>query len=409
MVEKDFKKICVEIAFIPLRKVKFMFSYDREKVINEERIKRLINWYEGRKTGPFQIDVELHKRCNLRCLFCARYEEHEKLNRESKKYELTKRKWIEIVEEAKEIDAVVWNIEGINEPPLVSHIFFPVINKVKELGMYGILTTNGTTWNEKQLKNLVEISWDRIHFSIHSSKPGLHDTLTQKRGSFKRVVKSVRILNKWKRKFKSERPMLNINVCVNRLNFRDLPNIVKLAHKLKADYLFTEPLMVYSPIQESLRIKEEEMKELEKIVEKASKLAKKYGIDNNFATVDRNLEEEIVESASKMKPLLIKEVKNLNMKFISAPCFKPWAQIAIRFDGSVTFCGYSETRENVKNKSLKEIWFGEIFENARKKMLNKKLYPHCNKCVPSDFTQKRRFRNELIRSLSEKYGGGNSK
>jgi len=381
-----------------------MFSYDREKVINEERIKRLVSWYEGKKAGPFQIDVELHKRCNLRCLFCARYEEHEKLNEESEKYELPKEKWVKIIEEAKEINAVVLNIEGINEPPLVPEIFFPVIKRAKELGMYGIVTTNGTVWNEKQLKNLVEISWDRIHFSIHSSKPEIHDKLTQKKGSFRRVIKSVRILNKWKKKFKSERPMLNINVCINRLNFRELPKIVELAHKLNADYFFTEPLMVYSPFQESLKIKEEETKELEKMVEKASWIAKKYGIDNNFATEDKNLEEEIVESASKMKPLLMKEVKNLNMDFISAPCFKPWTQMAIRFDGSVTFCGYAEVRENVKNKSLKEIWFGKIFEEARNRMLKKELYPHCNKCVPSDFTQRRRFRKELIQALSGKYG-----
>jgi MoaA/NifB/PqqE/SkfB family radical SAM enzyme len=384
-----------------------MFSYDRERIINEERIKRLVSWYEGKKVGPFQIDIELHKRCNLRCLFCARYEEHEKLNRESKKYELPKEKWIEVIEEAKEIDAVVINIEGINEPSLVPEIFFPVIKKAKEVGMYGIVTTNGTTWNEEQLKNLVEISWDRIHFSIHSSKPEVHDKLTQKKGSFRKAIKNIKILNKWKRKLKSERPMLNINVCVNRLNFKELPKIVELAHKLKADYFFTEPLMVYSPFQERLKIKEEETKELEKIVEKAGYLARKYGIDNNFATEDKNLKKEIVESASKMKPLLIKEVKNLNINFISAPCFKPWTQMAIRFDGSVSFCGYAEVKENVKNKSLKEIWFGKIFEDARNRMLKKVLYSHCNKCVPSDFTQRVRFRKELIQALSEKYGGNN--
>jgi MoaA/NifB/PqqE/SkfB family radical SAM enzyme len=325
------------------------------------------------------------------------------LNEESKKYELPTEKWVKIVEEAREVDAIVFNIEGINEPPLVPEIFFPVIKKVKEVEMYGIVTTNGTTWNEEQLKNLVEISWDRIHFSIHSPKPEVHDKLTQKKGSFRKVIESIKILNKWKKKFKSERPMLNINVCINRLNFRELPKIVELAHKLNADYLFTEPLMVYSSFQKDLKISRE-TKELKKIVEKAERLAKKYEIDNNFATEDKNLEERVVKSASKMKPLLMNEVEDLDMKFISAPCFKPWTQMAIRFDGSVSFCGYAEVRENIKNKSLKEIWFGKIFEEARNRMLEKNLFSHCNKCVPSDFTQRVRFRKELIQALSEKYG-----
>jgi MoaA/NifB/PqqE/SkfB family radical SAM enzyme len=81
--------------------------------------------------------------------------------------------------------------------------------------------------------------------------------------------------------------------------------------------------------------------------------------------------------------------------------------MAIRFDGSASFCGYAEIKENVKTKDLKEIWFGKIFEDARNRMLKKVLYPHCNKCVPSDFTQRIRFRKELIQAISEKYGRNN--
>ncbi len=384
-----------------------MLNYELERKINEERIKRLASWCKNKKVGPFQIDAELHKRCNLRCLFCARYEEHKKLNEESKKYELTKEEWLRIVEEGKEIGALVFNIEGINEPPLVPEIFFPLIKKVKEVGMYGIVTTNGTTWKKEQLRELVEIKWDRIHFSIHSYSKRTHDKLTQVEGSFERCIRNIKILNEWKKKLRSERPMLNINICVNRLNFTELPQIVKLAHKLKADYVFVEPLMIYLPFQERLKIKEGEMKKLKKAVEKARKLAEKYKIDNNFQEKYDNLNKEIVKHTSKMKPLLLNEVKKINKKFISAPCFKPWTQIAIRFNGFTTFCGYAEKGENIREKDLKEIWFGEIFEEARKRMLEKRLFPHCNKCVPSDFTQRKKFREELIRYLSEENGRNN--
>jgi MoaA/NifB/PqqE/SkfB family radical SAM enzyme len=373
-----------------------MFNFDREEEINKERIKRLTSWYKGKKEGPVQIDVELHKRCNLRCVFCARYEEHERLNKESKKHEMPVSKWLQVVEEARDLHGLVFNIEGINEPPAAPEIFFPVINKVKEADMYGIVTTNGTLWNEDQLKNLVEINWDRIHFSMHSTKPEIHDKLIGRKGSFNKTVKNVKLLNKWKKKLNSERPMLNINICINKLNFHQLPEIVELAHSLNVAYIFTEPLMVYIETGRKLKLNDEESNELSTLIEKAKKLAEKYEIDNNFATQDKNLENEIVKKTSNMETLLLKDVEKLPKGLISAPCFKPWDIIAIRYNGLTGHCGFVEEGENVMKKSLKDIWFGDFFQNARKRMLNKELFSYCHKCVPSDFTQRRRFRKELI-------------
>jgi MoaA/NifB/PqqE/SkfB family radical SAM enzyme len=382
-----------------------MFNFDREERINKERIRRLTSWYKNEKEGPIQIDVELHKRCNLRCVFCARYDDHEKLNIESKKYEMPASKWLEIIEEAAELKALVFNIEGINEPPTVPGIFFPIIKKVKEVEMYGIVTTNGTFWKESRLKKLVEISWDRIHFSIHSSRPEIHDSLTGMKGSFDKTIKSIKLLNKLKRKFNSERPMLNLNVCINKLNFNQLPEIVELANSLNAAYIFTEPLMVYTETGRKLKINDKEYYELSIFIERAKKLAEKYEIDNNFATQDKNLEREIVKNTSDMNSLLLKEVEGLADGLFSAPCLKPWDKIAIRYNGLTGYCGFIEKGENVRERSLKEIWFGDYFQNARKSMISKELFSHCYKCVPSDFTQRRRFRKELINTIKNDFDG----
>jgi len=373
-----------------------MFNFDREGEINKERIRRLAGWHKGKKESPVQIDVELHKRCNLKCIFCARYDDHERLNKKSKNYEMSTDTWLELIEQAAKLHALVFNIEGINEPPAIPEIFFPVINKVKEVGLYGIVTTNGTLWKEDQLKNLVEMSWDRIHFSIHSPNLEIHDGLTGMRGSFNKAVKSIQILNKWKKRMRSERPMLNINICINRLNFRELPKMVELAHSLDAAYIFTEPLMIYSETGRKFKLNDKESNELLTLIKKAKKIADGYEIDNNFATKDKNLEKEIVRKTSDMKTLLLKEVEGSSDDLISVPCFKPWDRIVIRYNGLTGHCGFIEEGENVRGKSLKDIWFGKFFQNARKKMLNKELFSHCHKCVPSDFIQKRRFQKELM-------------
>jgi len=376
-----------------------MFDFQKEERINRERTKRLASWYKGRPQGPVQIDVELHKRCNLNCIFCSRHTIHEKLNRESPKHEMSVERWLGIVTEAKKIDALVFNIEGINEPPMVPELLFPFMEKIKELGMYGIITTNGTLWNSQRLKRIVEIGWDRIHFSVHSPTPKIHDYLVGMSGAWKRAIQAIKTLNEWKKRFDSQRPMLNINICVNILNYEKLPEMVELAHRLEADYIFTEPLMVFSDEGRKLKLSKNDQTNLSSILKIARKLSEKYGIDNNFATEDKNLEKEIVESASKMQPLLLADVQASDDGLISAPCFKPWDRIAIRYTGLTGHCGFIEEGEDVKEKNLKEIWYGEFFQTVRKRMINKQLFPHCSKCVPSDLTQRRRFRRELIRAI----------
>jgi len=231
-----------------------MFNFDREEKINKERIRRLANWYNGKKEGPTQIDVELHKICNLRCIFCARYNDHERINKETKKDVISIERWLHLIDEATKLKILIFNIEGINEPPAIPELFFPIINKVKEVGMYGIVTTNGTLWNENQLRNLVNIEWDRIHFSLHYPSQKIHDYLVGMEGAWEKAIKNIKLLNKLKEKSDNSRPMLNINICVNKSNYEKLPEMVKLSHKLKANYIFTEPLLVYSEVGRELKL-----------------------------------------------------------------------------------------------------------------------------------------------------------
>ena len=378
-----------------------MFTYDKEIELDRELISRLANWHLGKKDYPFQLDAELHQRCNLKCTFCPRYPMHDKLNRTSPLREMTTEKWIDIVKQAGKMHVRIFNIEGANEPTAVPSLLFPVMEVVKEVGMYGILTTNGTLWDEEKIKLIVEIEWDRIHFSIDSIYPEVHDMLRGVKGSWKKAIQAIKWLNKWKEKLESKRPMLNMNICINKFNFRQLPEMVELAHKLKVDYIFTEPLMIFSEDGKKLKLNRQETNELQRYVAKAKKLAEKYGIDNNFATRDKNLEKDVVKSTGKMHGLLKREVEKYDKGVVASPCFKPFERIAIRHQGLTGPCGLVKHGENVKEKSLKEIWFGKYFEAYRKRMLNKNLFDHCKRCVPSDFTQRRRIREDLIAYLKE--------
>ena len=375
-----------------------MYSHKKESKTERERIERLVKWYKGEKAAPIKIDVELHKRCNLKCLPCSRQASNFDLNKESMKKEMSLSKWLRIINEAKELGILIWNIEGANEPLAFPELTIPVIKKVKEKRLYGIITTNGTLWNENLIRELVEVSWDRIHFSLDSSNEDVHDFLRGVPGAFNKTIENIRLLNKWKKKLNTESPMLNINIIITNKNYKDLPKFVEFCQELLVDYIFVEPLMIFHENAKDLRLNEKERKELPNIISIAKKIADKYGIDNNFATEDKNLNEDFVKSEDKKEVLLNDAASNENT-LLMAPCFKCWNNMTIKYDGLCGHCGLINKGEYIQEKSLKEIWFGCNLESIREKMLKKELLDHCSNCVPSDITQRRRFRKELEISL----------
>ena len=274
----------------------------------KEMYRRIIKWFKGRKQNPFKIDIELHRRCNLRCLSCSRRAspDYERLNEISKSLEMPLERWLEIVDECKELGALMFNIEGINEPFFHPKLLLPVMKRVKAVGMFGILTTNGVLINDRLARFIVEIGWDRLHVSIHSHKPEVHDRLVGKKGAFKKAKRAVELINKWKKKLKSTKPMLNLNVCVNKLNFKHLPQLVKFAKKLGFEYIFTEPLMIYHEKAKELKLNAAERKQLSLYVKKAKEL--EISNEDLIATVTMFTAKSIALSYKEFLPEIPNEI-----------------------------------------------------------------------------------------------------
>jgi len=376
-----------------------MYSYKNENRIEKEKLTRLVNWHNGKKCGPIKIDAELHRRCNLRCLpCCRRAPEGFDYNKDSIENELPLKKWLSIVGEAKGLGVMIWNIEGGGEPFVCKELCLKVMEEVKKKEMYGIVTTNGTLLDDNAIKKIVLMGWDRIHFSLDAPDAETHDFLRQVPGCFEKSVKAIKLLNKYKSKYKKESPMLSMNIVISNKNYKKLPEYVEFCSELKADYIFAEPLMIFSDLGKSLKLNERQIKELPSYIQKAKKLAEKCGIDNNFATRDENLDAELVKKTSRMKSLLISDTESFD-GFLAAPCYRPWDNMAIKYNGMAGHCGLIMEGENVSKVSLKNIWFGQNMNRIRDKMLKKELLAHCSRCVPSDVTQRRRLRKELSKKI----------
>jgi MoaA/NifB/PqqE/SkfB family radical SAM enzyme len=375
-----------------------------------EKYKRILKWFKGKKQPPFKIDVELHRRCNSKCLSCSRRAspDYERLNEISKKLEMPLEKWLSIVDEAAELGVKEWHIAGGGEPMFLPSMAIPVMKKIKSYGMLGIITTNGTLWKNKHIETAVKIGWDRIHFSIDGPNAKVHDYLRNVPGTFRKVIRTINKFNKLKKEYHTDKPMLNMNTVLSRKNYRLLPQMVMFAKKYGIEFMFVDPLIVYSEIGKKLKMRKEDIKEFPKFLKKARELAKKFEINNNFDGLESNLQAELIEKSSRMNEVIKKDVermKNLKVNkflkdFLTVPCYKPWFHMTIKCDGRVTSCDVPVTDgDNIKNKSLKEVWHGKYFQWLRKTLLSRKIPDFCAQCNPSHTSQRRRGRLEIIKML----------
>lgn len=364
--------------------------------LEQEKTRRLVSWYNGKKEGPFKIDIELHRQCNLNCLSCSRRNERdfENINQRSLLFEIPLERWLSIVDEAAELEVKEWHIAGGGDPPMRKELLFPVMRRIKKHDMHGILTTNGTNLTEEQLREIVEMGWDRIHFSIDGPDAKTHDYLRQVPGTFEKATGNIRKLADLKKTFGKASPVISINTVLSKANYNKLDLMVELAQRLDVEYLFMEPLIVYSEEGRKLKVEKDQMKEMQESLKRAIMLSSKYGIESNFSSIDKNLSDELVEKSSAMHEVVKKDSGEFEKgTLLATPCYDPWFHMTIKINGRATSCDLAtDNEEYVTKKSLREIWFGPYFERHRKLLMEGNLPQYCAQCNPSHTTQRRRLR-----------------
>lgn len=369
-----------------------------------EKVRRILGWFRGKKPGPWKIDVEFHRRCNLRCLSCSRRsaDNYDEMNEHSKKIEMSTEKWLELIDEAAELSVEEWHVAGGGEPMFLPERTLPCMERIKEHGMYGILTDNGTQFDEEKTKKVIEMEWDVIHFSIDGPNSKIHDYLRQVDGTFRKVTRSVKNFQRFKEAMDVEKPEIRVNTVLSTENYDKLLDMVEYLNELNVSYWFIEPLIVYSELGKELKLDKDQMREFKneyypRLVQKC----KEYGIGNNFDSVKGNLEKELIEGTNEMQDVVAKDSEKEEGIF-SLPCYQPFFHMVIKCNGNVNFCDvFTETGVNVGDESLEDIWYGDYMTDVRKKMIRKEIPDYCGKCNPSNTTQRRRYREEMRKILEE--------
>ncbi|MGC8851776.1 MAG: radical SAM protein [Minisyncoccia bacterium] len=173
--------------------------------------------------------------CNNNCIFCSEADEYLQNLKEKSLEDIKK----ELKEIRKHYDFV--NIMG-REPTIRSDIL-EIIKFAKKLKFRQVgITTNGRLLSIPAFaKAILQSGVDQIGISLAGASPKIHDFQTRVPGSFEQTINGIKNIIK----FKESNVSLLINLPLNKLNYRDLPNELKLIVKLgvkEINILNVEPL-----------------------------------------------------------------------------------------------------------------------------------------------------------------------
>lgn len=383
----------------------------------ETKIERLSEWAKDEKAPPLSIELVPTDKCNLNCSSCWRQGYTEEELEEKFSEEMSDERLKEIIDEAAEMGVEEVIFVGGGEP-LTRDILPELIERIKDYGMEGDLVTNGTLITRDIARLLVKTGWNRIKFSVDGPDPEVHDNLRGKEGAFEKTVDNIKYISDLRDRAGSDKPKLYFNTVVSKGNYRKLPDIVKLASRLGMDGIQLLPTTAFSESSKDMQLNEEQTKELMEIIEECIKLSEELGIDeNNFSEYSKPKYIEKTESMHKVQEEELKEQfseerldeiiereygdsDNRLENFKYLPCYAPWHHVTIRPNGNIAPCFSPwvwETDVSVKNRSLKELWYGDYFDKFREKMLSRKLPEQCKRCCVWEVWQNRDIREELDR------------
>ena len=345
----------------------------------KEVAERVEKWLKkGEKNFPYKIDFFLTERCNLKCIFCN----YPKIGRDRIENELTEDELKKIVNFAGKNGTKIVGILG-GEPFCRKDILLKIMKLVKGYGMEGSIVTNGTLIDEEDVKKIVEMEWDLIRFSIDGLE-ATHDFLRGKKGCFQKILRTIETFRKFKKIYKKSSPSIQINFVLNNRNYQELPAVVELAEKLGCDFVYVLPMLELTEECKPLKIRRDEEEDVRTYLETAAEIANELGIGTNAKDLifERNVRAE--------------NVRENILKKGGIPCFLPWYTMNIDAVGNVTPCCNLSPfpHENLRERSLEEIWFGTYFEKMREAMKTGTLPNECSRCCMPLFDE-----NETLRKL----------
>ncbi len=302
--------------------------------------------------GPVVV-YNCTSRCNLRCLHCYSFSEHNHCSNE-----LTTAQAKRLLSALAEVNCPVVLFSG--GEPLLRNDLFDLLAEAKQLPLRTVISTNGTLIDSAVAKNLAALGVSYVGISIDGDEP-FHDAFRQSSGCFKAALTGIQNCQKAGLK-------TGLRFTITKQNADKIPAVFDIAasanirricfyHLVKAGR--AKSLDTYTPTPQQTR------HAVDAIIEKTEEFVQKKLIDE-VLTVGNHADGPylLLKMTKEKNP----RTENARQLLLANGGNKIGVKIAsVGWDGSVYpdqfWRNYS--LGNIKDKTFKEIW-----ENSNEPVLN---------------------------------------
>ncbi len=382
----------------------------------EGKARSVFQMMVSRKGAPYILEIHPTSRCNLHCVFCHQGS-NRTLGNESSSGEMETLRWLEIIDEAARHGVHEIRICGNGEPMYDSHASMQLFRRIKKHGMTGCLTTNGTLFTEDSCREIVDLGWDKIEFSVDGACAETHEMLRRVHGCFKRTLEAIETICALKSRAGLEKPSIIINFVVTSCNFEELPALVKLFGPMGVNQILLLDLHPGGEAGNSLVIAPDQRASLWQSLRSAELLARRYemAFSNDIIVASQaEVGQEGAQEVSKPKvqgsPAFssstpLPEDKGELVRSILSPCYEPWYYMQILHDGTYSPCCNSYVdrfAESFPEAAFGELWQkGKHLTTVRNNLTQGVFKGVCRKCDVVNKMKMRKIRQYLLNLCEE--------
>lgn len=305
------------------------------------------------KSYPRRIVLELTNACNLRCIMCGRDEAKFK-NTFFDLANLEKLK--SLLNSTEEVTLFGWG------EPTIHPQFINILKYLDNFPVRKYFVTNGTRLN-LIIDALFNYHVDIMAVSLDGASSKVNDNI-RKGGNFDKIVADLKNIVNEKKAKKLNYPYINFVLTAMKSNFKDIPDMVKLAHEIGLEEVKVVYLTVFSEhlINESLY---NNQKEVEAVFNEAIDLAGKLGVKIKLPYIQGQ------------DPAAGEYHKN---------CYVGWRDFFLGSDGFVRPCQSTAMKlfDFSKYESFEQMWNSDEYKNFRSCANDAKNMPEeCKRCYQS--------------------------
>lgn len=331
-----------------LKEYRNQISVGINRVAEQPRKYSYLATQKSRLLRPTRIYGLLNERCNCRCLMCGHWQN------ENKSEEMTADQWKRALGGLRDFVGP-FHINFSGGEPFLRKDIYEIFEFLHERDCLFGVCTNGGPLSKKGARRLCEMRLLNYNTSLDGVQPETHNYLRGRKRAYDWVIRGIKNLRDAGRDVGYTPPII-VKPTVCKRNMRELVDIVKMAREEDWAAINFQPMGIWTEETKpggELWIGDEDIREFEDIVEELIEMR-----NNGYPiwTTTGNLKKMVYHFKEKFP-----EERN-------RWCTVGMTNITIYSNGDIKFCDKFPSPGNVKDNSIKDIWFSDKGEKIRKKV-----------------------------------------